>query len=111
METTGFHNIIIRLVTKYRYLSHTDPLFKRYKILKLKDIHRLKLGLYMYNHNDSPLYFTRFISNLLLAFQRLSFTQKSICFSALRNWNLRNWNSIAVHIKNLLNSSAIKCCH
>ena len=106
-------NRCIILIAKSPYLSHTDPLFKKYKILKLKDLYRLKIVVYMYNHNymnlssqHSYLHFARFRSNLLPAFQRLISTQMSIYCSAAGNWN-----SVTVHIKNLPNSSAFKCCY
>ena len=39
---------IIRIVTASSYLSHTKPLFYSTKILRVEDIFRLYLGIYMF---------------------------------------------------------------
>ena len=94
----------IRIICGASYLAHTSPLFKQQNILKLKDIFRLKLGIFAYmrrgefetmhgrNHN----YNTRTRTNLLPEFQRLSRTQQSL------NYRIPLiWNSIPSSIKNL----------
>ena len=35
------------------YLAHTDPLFAECKILKLIDLHKFTIALYMFKHRDS----------------------------------------------------------
>ena len=39
---------IIRMITNSKYNDHTDPLFKRLKLLKVKDIHKLNAAKLMY---------------------------------------------------------------
>ena len=38
----------IRIITQSHYLAHTDPLFSKLKLLKLDDLYKHQLGIYMY---------------------------------------------------------------
>ena len=38
----------IRIITQSHYLAHTDPLFSKLKLLKLDDLYKRQLGIYMY---------------------------------------------------------------
>ena len=85
----------IRIINKSHYLAHSSPLFAHNKILKFSDIFNLNSGIYMYNnivkfnhllpaHNHS----TRFRSNYVPSFNRLSLTQRQSLFSILPSiWN------------------------
>ena len=83
------------------FLAHTGPLFLIDKILKVKDIYRFSLGVYMYRNrgsidfNRQHGYFTRGRQLLLPTYQRLSTTQQSVFFAAPSSWN-----SIPDHIRN-----------
>ena len=46
----------VRTITNSCYLSHTEPLFHRLKTLRIKDIHTLQTGIFMYKytHNQLP---------------------------------------------------------
>ena len=43
----------IRILNHASFLAHTEPLFFSSGILKIKDIHKLNVGLYMYENNTS----------------------------------------------------------
>ena len=49
---------VIRIMNNASYLAHTDPLLFSNGILKVHDIYKLNVGLYMYDH-DSPTQFIR----------------------------------------------------
>ena len=86
---------IIRILTSSSYLSHTEPLFSRTKILKLNDLYRLYLGIYMFKKKlnnsivyPSHSYLTRYNLNAVPTFQRLSRCQNSLTFVGPKQWNL-----------------------
>ena len=93
---------IVRIITSQSYLAHTDLLFKQTGILKIQDIHKYLLGIYMFKNkikNNLPYpahdHNTRGSNNVLVAFQRLSLTQHSIDYEAPLFWN-----SLPLDIKN-----------
>ena len=45
----------IRCINRSRYNSHTDPLFYKNSILKVKDLHELEIALCMYDFVHSTL--------------------------------------------------------
>ena len=53
----------IRLVSKVRYNAHTDPLFIKFKTMKVKDIYNTQCLKFFFNHENSllPRYFRNFI--------------------------------------------------
>lgn len=52
----------LRIINKKGYRSHTDPLFKSDKILKVSDVYKLQVSLFMYDfkHDLLPKSFTNF---------------------------------------------------
>ncbi len=44
---------IIRVITNNNYFAHTQPLFKQNKILKLFDINKLQIAIYMYKKTQT----------------------------------------------------------
>ena len=40
----------VRIINNKRYRSHTDPIFKSENILKIADIHKLHVSLFMYDY-------------------------------------------------------------
>ena len=52
----------IRLITNSEFISHTNPLFIRIKILKIQDIFKLRLLklFYKLSYNLLPIYFNRY---------------------------------------------------
>ena len=73
------------------FLSHTTPLFSRFKILKFIDIYKFNLGVFMYksegrflcNHNVN----TRNRNQAAPLFHRLTLTQHSVTFKGPHFWN------------------------
>ena len=41
----------VRNVATAKYNSHTDPLFRKYKVLKFKDLYTYTVGIFMFNHS------------------------------------------------------------
>ena len=82
----------IRNKNRAPYDSHTNQLFIRNKLLKLKDINLFYQSIHVYKSysNFSPLlhpYATRNSSNLNPTFQRTVGTQRSLSYSAPSVWN------------------------
>ena len=83
----------IRIVNKCSFLSHTNSLFYSNSILKLIDIHKLQLALYIFKLDDRSLFYsshnhnTRNNSNLVPQFSRLTLTRSSVFFSGINFWN------------------------
>ena len=45
----------IRIIKKSQYTSHTDPLFSKLKLLKLSDLYKHQLGIFMYKSINGQL--------------------------------------------------------
>ena len=101
----------LRIITKSTFLAHTEPLFKRCRILKLKDLFKYRLAVYAFGiKNDlavhyarSHSYHTRFTNDLLPEFQRLQ-----VCKQSLNYKVPMLWNSIPAVIKNSRSMSIFK---
>ena len=86
---------MVRILTNSDFLAHTNPLFHQTKILKIKDIHRYLLCIYMYSlkqGNDGMFdsvheYHTRQGGDAQITYQRLTLTQHSLSFAAPQAWN------------------------
>ena len=52
----------VRIIRKESRLSHADPIFKEFNLLKMSDIYRLQLlkCYFKYEHNSLPKYFDVF---------------------------------------------------
>ena len=100
---------VIRIINSAPFLAHTDPLFFANGILKIQDIHRLNIGLYMYQHHESAQYLrsqayhTRGQNQLLAQSARLTMTQNSI---SVLGPNI--WNTIPEEIRNSLSLNSFK---
>ena len=83
----------IRIINNASFQAHTDPLFFSNSILKIHDIFKLNIGLYMYLHNSSAHYLrphgyaTRGHDDLLPFSARLTLTQNSISVVGPNIWN------------------------
>ena len=99
----------IRVINLKPYRHHTSQLFFQNKILKLPDIYSLKIGLYMYDNKDNPIFVrnhdhhTRSRSLLYPVYSRLTSTQQSVNFSGPAKWN-----NIPPSIKNSRTKSIFK---
>ena len=92
---------VVRILSRAPFFAHTDPLFFANGILKIYDIYKLNVGLYMFNHWQSGQYDrthhynTRNRDNLLPSRPRLTITRSSL---AVAGPNI--WNTIPVDIQN-----------
>ena len=99
----------VRLICNESFLAHTDPLFYRTSILKLYDIYRLNVAMYMFEARHSGIfdrnhhYETRTAQNLVPYDARLTITENSL---RVRGPNI--WNSIPQDIRDLPTISIFK---
>ena len=99
----------VRLICNDSFLAHTDPLFFRTGILKLHDIYRLNVALYMFEARHSGIfnrnhhYATRSYQDLVPFDNRLTVTGNS-----LRVSGPIIWNSIPQDIRSLPSLSIFK---
>ena len=83
---------VLRIINNAPFHAHTEPLFFANGILKIQDIHKLNVGLYMYQHNTSvefirpQVYYTRGRNDLLPQSARLTLTQNSISVVGPEIW-------------------------
>ena len=82
----------IRIITNSHYIAHTDPLFSKLKQLKLDDIYKHQLGIFMYKAANNKL--PDSMSSMLTRIQNI------------HKHNLRNQNSY--YIQNIRTNSR-KC--
>ena len=87
---------IIRITTNSDYFAHTQPLFKDTNTLKLFDLNKLQIGIYMYKlihstYNVAPRqqhnYPTRTRDNLRTPLHHLTIFQHSMSYTAPKIWN------------------------
>ena len=84
---------LIRIIHKKPFLEHTNPLFVESQILKIQDVYKLNIGLYMYDTFDATIpnrphsYNTRNRNELLPDRARLTITQNSINVAGPSLWN------------------------
>ena len=84
---------IIRVIADAQYCDHTDHLFRQFRLLKLNDIYKFNVLLYMFNSNHDTRYsrphhyMTRHSNLSLPTFQRLSKSQNSIHFVGPTLWD------------------------
>ena len=100
---------VIRIIHNASFLAHTDPLFFNSGILKVYDIYKLNIGLYMFDHNASPQfirphdYLTRGHNNPLPPFARVTLTQNAISVVGPNTWR-----SIPEYIRNSPSRNSFK---
>lgn len=87
---------IIRIITNSDYFDHTQPLFKNNNILKVFDVHRLQIAIYMFKmiHSNNNLtlqpqhnYPTRTRDNLRIPQHNLTLYQHSLSYLGPKTWN------------------------
>ena len=100
---------LVRIINRSAYLEHTDKLFFETKILKIHDVYKLNVGLFMFDNSRSDLYTrnhtydTRHRNDLLQNRARLSITQNSIDVIGPSTWN-----SIPERIRSLPSRNSFK---
>ena len=85
---------LIRVITLSNYLEHTTPLFMQTKILPIRDLYLLHLGICKYKMHSAKFvaypahhHNTRLRNNALPTLQRLAQCQRSISYSGPTHWN------------------------
>ena len=73
----------VRIITESHYLAHTDPLFSKLKLLKLDDLYKHQLGIYMYKSTKGLL--------------PDSMSSMVIPIHNVHDHNLRNQNGYYIH--------------
>lgn len=85
---------IVRIITSKPYLAHSTPLFLKTKILKLRDVYKFHVGIYMYhlktdnciNYPDHS-HDTRNSNNARPSFHRLTQCQLDLSYAGPTVWN------------------------
>jgi hypothetical protein len=110
----------IRIINKKKYRSHTEPLFKSNNILKLDDMYKQQVALFMYDlqAQNLPKSFENYIghentqtSNIVTRQQNQIYKQRprTLFSSKLPKHNFPNiWNNIEINIRNSKSRSAFK---
>ena len=112
----------IRIVcnSHYRSRRHTGPIFAKYNVLTVTDIHTLELGTFMYRNSVSELsssfnnyftkwsevhnYLTRHGNHLSLTKNKKTFSDHSVCTTGPRLWNaLENSTRASKSVKHFRN--------
>ena len=100
---------VIRTIAGAQRYDHTTPLFSRFKILKIPDMYKFQISVYMFENNQNPVFQsshhhdTRNRHLLNPVFHRLSRTQQ-----ALSCVGPRIWNSLPVVLKEISTLSRFK---
>ena len=106
------HKRIIRLITNSGPFEHTSPLFHRLNILKLEDLYKFQLSVFMYKSVARGEYSVQHSLNTrsrnLAAplFHRLTLTQRAVSFAGPSMWNkipvnIRNCETLPIFKRNL----------
>lgn len=93
----------IRIINNVPPLAHTDLLFTKFKVLKVKDINKLQIAIFMYSYfsNRLPQTFkniftsnsaihshsTRISKNIRLPLYKYNFSRTTIKYTGAKNWN------------------------
>ena len=91
----------IRIITKIGYRDHTNLKFYESRILKMHDIHKLQLAVFLFNVDLSPYqrnhsHDTRNRTALNPFFNRLTSSQRSLTYSSPMFWN-----NLPAHVTNV----------
>ena len=103
----------VRIINGAGFLDHTDPLFYAKNILKIRDLYKLNVGLYMYerwdagNYERNHSYNTRNRNDLLPRQTRLTVTHDN----SLSCIGPNIWNNIPDNIRNATSLSSFKYQH
>ena len=87
------HKRTIRTLADLPYLSHTSPTFKKLGILKLNDLYRYNLCIFVFKNRDTINFWsrhdynTRLRNNAVPSFNRLTISQRSVYYMGPKCWN------------------------
>ena len=105
---------VIRIINCASYLSHTNNLFLQGNILKLADLYRHSVGIFMFKNSNLGIFYlnhdynTRNRDQPNSTYQRLTLTQHSIYFKGPTIWssipeNIQQSSSLALFKKQYKN--------
>ena len=108
IEYSSFKKKTIRAINCLPYASHTNDYFKSMNLLKLDDLCRLRVLLYMYRseliHNTRTHdYSTRNAHNITLPLFNKSKSQRTIFYKGIVYWN-----NLPSNVKNLRSENMFK---
>ena len=109
----------LRLVARSKYNAHTDPLFKRYEMLKLSDLIKLNQTLFVrqYKNGKLPSSFHNFFQDIPLDEQKSRDDDYNLKLNQLAdrsllyfpgNQMIRGWNSNNLLIKSEADCTTLK---
>ena len=85
---------IVRIICGAQFRDHTDPLFKKLKILKLHDLYRYHMLIYMHKQKlmgnlnlSDNIHNTRHHEEIRPQYHRLTVSQHSVSFMGPKIWN------------------------
>ena len=86
------HKRALRIINKSKRDAHTDPIFKKHKLLKCHDIHSFQLGVFMFLFINSalPTKFHKFLRNN----QIHSYNSRNACSLPLCRTNIRKFSVV-----------------
>ena len=98
----------VRLITKSKYLQHTEPLFVQLRVIKIRELYQCSCCIYVFKNKhlfQPPVVISNTRSNytIRVIFQRLSLCQKSVYFSAAEVFN-----ELPLSVSSLTKFSAFK---
>ena len=112
---------VIRIINKKRHRSHTDPIFKSESILKISDLYKLHVSLFMFDlqNGSLPISFKTYIQQSETATHYTMYTRqygllkkeraRTTFSSKLPKHNFTNiWNNISENIRNAVNRRLFK---
>ena len=113
---------VIRIINKKRFRSHSDPIFKSESILKISDLYKLHVSLFMFDlqNGSLPISFKTYIQQSETATHNTMCTRqhgllkkeraRTTFSSKLPKHNFTNiWNNISENIRNVANRRLFKC--
>ena len=107
----------LRIIADVPFRSHTSPLFKKFNILKLNDVYKFNLAVFMFKNRDkficSHNINTRQREQSVTEFHRLTKTQRAVSFMGPRIWNslpqeirdIRSFSRFKIFLKKYFTSS------
>lgn len=115
---------IIRTCTNSLWLAHTDPLFVLLKTLKIHDIYKFQLGVFMFRHHHKDLP-PKFLDNNFFITNRsihtyntrsvddfhIDFTNTRLAENTIRYQGAHLWNSLLPKVKNSPSLASFKHGH
>ena len=110
----------VRIINKIGYRGHTDPIFKREKILKVADLNKVYVSLFMFDQQNEglPSSFKQFINKRNVTDVSMTTRQSTLLpidrhrttFSSMQpiHYFVKLWNNIDEVVRKLKSRNACK---